>query len=76
MPEKYSCQFETVRFNKHKHKKKLWMTADILRAIKYRDHLYKTTDEFRRESFLQDKSRDMQHHFEKGHQRSKEDILL
>ena len=33
---------KTVLFNKHKHKKKLWMTADILRAIKYRDHLYKT----------------------------------
>ena len=33
---------KTVRFNKHKHKKKLRMTADILRAIKYRDHLYKT----------------------------------
>ena len=33
---------KTVRFNKHKHKNKSWMTADILRAIKYRDHLYKT----------------------------------
>ena len=33
---------KTVRFNKHKYKNKLWMTADILRAIKYRDHLYKT----------------------------------
>ena len=33
---------KTVRFNKHKHNNKLWMTADILRAIKYRDHLYKT----------------------------------
>ena len=30
------------RFNKHKHNTKSWMTADILRAIKYRDHLYKT----------------------------------
>ena len=33
---------KTVRFNKYKHKKQLWMTADILRAIQYRDHLYKT----------------------------------
>ena len=34
---------KTVRFNKHKHKHtKTWMTAYILRAIQYRDHLYKT----------------------------------
>ena len=29
---------KTVRFNKHKHTHKSWMTADILRAIQYRDH--------------------------------------
>ena len=33
---------KTVRFNKHKHTQKSWMTVDILRAIKYRDRLYKT----------------------------------
>ena len=32
---------KTVRFNKNKHTHKSWMTADILRAIKYRDNLYK-----------------------------------
>ena len=33
---------KTVRFNKHKHTQKSWMTVDILRAKKYRDRLYKT----------------------------------
>ena len=32
---------KTVRFNKDKHTQKSWMTVDILRAIKYRDRLYK-----------------------------------
>ena len=33
---------KTVRFNKHKTHTKSWMIVDILRAIKYRDRLYKT----------------------------------
>ena len=41
MQEKHSCQlklFDLININKQKS----WMTADILTAIKYRDHLYKT----------------------------------
>ena len=32
---------KTIRFNKHKHRIKSWMTENILRSIKCRDKLYK-----------------------------------
>ena len=32
---------KTIRFNKHKHRIKSWMTENILRSIKFRDKLYK-----------------------------------
>ena len=31
---------KTIRFNKHKHRIKSWMTENILRSIKFRDKLY------------------------------------
>ena len=31
----------TIRFNKYKHKKNMWITNGILRSIRYRDNLYK-----------------------------------
>ena len=39
---------KTIKFNKHKHKKTLWITRGIVKSIKYRDQLYqkiKKTDQ-------------------------------
>ena len=71
---------KTVRFNKHKHTQKSWMTVDILRAIKYRDRLYKTylskpINSTEKASYKTNLGT-CKFFFEKGHQRSKTDILL
>ena len=44
--------FKFVKFNKYKHKSNKWITAGVLRSIKYRDKLYKALQNTDRTSHL------------------------
>ena len=44
--------FKFVKFNKYKHKGNKWITAGVLRSIKYRDKLYKALQNTDRTSHL------------------------
>ncbi len=34
---------KVIKFNKYKHKKSKWISAGLIKSIKYRDNLYKKT---------------------------------